>query len=229
MSDPRLTVSPGPVVAGTAAGLAVPEEEPLLHTRRYTVQTFRRGPDSFRLRGEVHDEKPPGLYIDDDPDPLTVHRMAVDLVIAFPSLEITDAAVVFETHPHRICPSITERYRELIGLSIARGYNKRIKELFGGPRGCTHVTALLAAMGPVAIQTVWSMRSADGGDGPRVRRDPNASEEERRQAMAFNLNTCHVWDEDGDVAQEALRGEFSEVPLWIERRYEQLGRPVEGW
>ena len=48
----------------------------------------------------------------------------------------------------------------LVGLSIARGFTHRVRELFGGPRGCTHTTALLQAMAPIAMQCFWSMRSA---------------------------------------------------------------------
>ncbi len=211
-------------------GLADPSDEELIHTRAYTVRAFRRDATSFRLRGEVRDVKPAGLYIPDDPEPLTVHYMVVDLIVGFPTMEILDAQVVFETNPHTTCPSIAEHYRDLIGLSIARGYNRKIKELFGGPRGCTHVTALLAAMGPVAIQSIWSMRLVgDGGISPSLRRDPEATEEDRRQAMAHNLNSCHVWDEQGETAQQALQGTFTEVPLWISERFAKLGRPVEGW
>ncbi len=210
-------------------GLADPEGEQLIHTRAYTVRSFRRDDSSFRLRGEVRDTKPAGLYIPDDPDPLDIHYMVVDLIVGFPTMEIIDAAVVFETHPHRACVNIADHYRELIGLSVARGYNRKVKELFGGPRGCTHVTALLSAMGPVAIQSIWSMRRLNGEMEPSVRRDPNATPSDRRDAMAHNLNTCHVWDEEGDIAQAALAGEFTEVPLWITERAAKLGRDVEGW
>jgi hypothetical protein len=31
------------------------------------------------LRGSVVDEKPPGVFIADDPDPVTIHEMEVEL------------------------------------------------------------------------------------------------------------------------------------------------------
>jgi len=37
-------------------------------------------------------------------------------------------------------------------LSIARGFTHKVRGLFGGPRGCTHTTALSQAMAPEAIQ-----------------------------------------------------------------------------
>ena len=65
--------------------------------------------------------------------------------------------MLFETHPHTECVSIVDAYRGLVGLSITRGFTHKVRELFGGPRGCTHTTALLMAMAPVAVQCIWSM------------------------------------------------------------------------
>ena len=64
----------------------VPELDlPLLHHRRYDVRSYREAEDRIRLRGVVRDQKPPGLYIEDDPEPLTIHHMVVDLVVQIPS------------------------------------------------------------------------------------------------------------------------------------------------
>ncbi len=144
---------------------------PLLHQRTYLVRSYREGDDRMRIRGAVQDIKPPGLYVPDDPDALEVHHMVVDLIVEFPSLTIVDANVVMETHPHRECVRIEDHYRNLIGLSIARGFTHKVRELFGGPRGCTHTTALLQAMAPVAIQSMWSLRfpgseASDASDQP---------------------------------------------------------------
>jgi hypothetical protein len=130
----------------------------VLHDREYRVRAFRLRDDLVLIRGAVRDQKPPGLYLDIDPDPLTIHHMQVDIEVQYPQLEIVAAAVEFLTHPNRECPHIVDHYDQLVGLSIARGFTHKVRELFGGPRGCTHTTALLQAMAPVAIQCVWSMR-----------------------------------------------------------------------
>lgn len=206
---------------------ADPELVPL-HTRRYEVRAFRRGPDAIVLRGAVQDQKPPGLYVEGDPDPLTIHHMIVELDVAFPSLAITRAEVTFEAHPHEVCPAITGHYQNLVGLSIARGFTHKVRELFGGPRGCTHTTALLQAMAPVAVQCGWSMRvvaARDAGDQPREPMTP----EERRQAIAFNLNTCHIWDEHGEYVAAVERGESPGIPMQITQRLAALGRDPAEW
>ena len=134
----------------------LPDEPDLeeIHTRDYETKIYRLSEDELLVRGAVSDRKPPGLYVTDDPDELEVHQMQVELRVAFPSLEITAARVVFESHPHANCPMIAADYEKLVGLSIARGFLRKTKDLFGGANGCTHTNALIQAMAPAIVRTV---------------------------------------------------------------------------
>ncbi len=215
-----------------ARGRGVSPDEPtgeLIHNRNYDVRTYREAPDLMRIRGVVQDSKPPGIYFADDPEPLVIHQMVVDLMVGFPSLEIVDAEVVLEVHPHSQCPRIADHYRELVGLSIARGFNRRLRELFGGPRGCSHTTALLQAMAPVAIQSTWSMRMLSEDPDVLPEMPPDPTPEQLRERFRWNLNTCHVWAEDGDVLGEILSGGEMEVPIWAADRARRLGRDPRVW
>ncbi len=200
----------------------------LIHDRSYSVKAYREGDAALRIRGQVHDQKPPGLYIADDPEPMSVHLMVVDLVVAFPSLEITSAEVVMEVTPHGGCTSIESKYDQLVGISIARGFSRQVKDLFGGPRGCTHVGALLQAMAPVAIQSMWSM-SAVNESASETPVDLATSRKQREQRMSVNKNTCHIWAEDGEQWGQVLAGEEIEVPLWAANRLIELGRDPQSW
>jgi len=200
----------------------------LIHERAYVVRAYRKGASALVLRGAVRDQKPPGLYVATDPEPLTVHHMIVDLEIAVPTLEIIGAKVVLETHPHAACPRIEDHYGKLVGLSIARGFTHKVRELFGGPRGCTHTTALLQAMAPVAIQSMWSFRVAEaraagGSEGAFT------TEESRERALMMNLNTCHIWAEDGEQVTALRNNEPMEIPVWIEKRFAKLGLDPSAW
>ncbi len=199
---------------------APPNETELpLHRRAYDVRSYRIDGSTFRLRGRITDTKPPGVYVADDLEPLDVHDMVVDLIIEYPSLTIAEAEVVFETHPHSTCPEIEGAYPALIGESIARGFSRRVTELFGGPSGCTHVGALLRAMAPVAVQSMYSMRMTAPD---ATRRAPTP--EDRRRAQAFTINSCHVWAEDGEWARSVAEGTATEAPVWLERRLRKLDR-----
>lgn len=204
---------------------------PLLHDRTYSVRSYRKSQTEMLIRGQIQDQKPPGVYLDTDPDPLTVHHMVIDIVVKFPTLEIVDAMVVMETHPHSSCTTITDHYKHLVGLSIARGFTHKIRELFGGPRGCTHTTALLQAMAPVAVQSVWAMRSPTENEGTPVPAPlpKNPTDEQIRERFAFNINTCHVWSEDGETITAIKAGEELEPPLWIIERMNKLGLDPDTW
>ncbi len=198
-----------------------------IHHRAYDVFSYRLGADRMMLRGIVHDQKPPGIYFEEDTEPLSVHHMVVDLTLDYPSLEIVEASVTMNVTPHMSCNTIEPDYQQLVGLSIARGFSRQIKDLFGRAHGCTHIGALLQAMAPVAIQSMWSMTSS--GDSAGSDADPGSSDAGRERAMAFNLNTCHIWAEDGENVQAIRRGEDLEVPVWASERLVKLGRSPSEW
>lgn len=201
----------------------------LVHERSYVVRAYRKDNETLLLRGALRDQKPAGLYVPDDTEPLTVHHMIVDMYVRVPTFEIIDAKAVLETHPHVGCPRIEDHYRNLIGLSIARGFTHKVRELFGGPRGCTHTTALLQAMAPVAIQSMWSMRALATREGGGAGGLDFSTSESRERAMMMNLNTCHIWAEDGEQVAAIRAGGPMEVPVWIVKRYAELGRDPSTW
>jgi Protein of unknown function (DUF2889) len=204
-----------------------------LHTRNYQVEAFRRDGQHFVLIGSVIDRKPGSLYIEQDLEPFELHHMVVELTVSYPGLVIVGCEVTFNTFPQTVCPAIAVRYNELVGVSIARGFTHQVRERFGGPRGCSHTTALLQAMAPVAVQCVWSMRflarrdARDGPEGEQTLASPAAGP---RRDDPINLNSCHVWDEHSEFYQSILDGTRSAVPMLpVRRRLEELGLDVETW
>jgi len=202
-----------------------PEGLEVLHDREYRVRAFRTAEDRLLIRGAVRDQKPPGMYVPEDPEPLTMHHMLVELEVDFPSLEIVRAEAVLDVHPHTSCTDIEPRYGLLVGLSIARGFTNRVRELLGGPRGCTHTTALIQAMAPVAVQCFWSMRASSArraeADAPFAPTDDRSAD---AAAWRYNIGSCHVWAADGEHVTAIQQGGEVEIPLTIERRMRDLGR-----
>lgn len=193
-----------------------------IHTRSYDCQAFDDGDGRLRIRGHLTDTKPLGLG-ESDGEPLVIHEMTVDLVVAVPSFEIVDVEAEMVVHPYLSCTQVLDDYRKLIGESITRGYSRRVKDLFGGPNGCSHVGALLQAMGPVAIQASWSLLHlhddpAQEPVNPFEADDP----EERARRLRMNTNTCHVWAEDGEHLTALAQGELRR-PGWEQDRRRKLG------
>jgi hypothetical protein len=211
----------GPILPPDPDGLDV------LHEREYRVRAYRMHADDhgdrLLIRGAVRDQKPPHLYVADDPDPITIHHMQVELVVGFPDMAIREASVLFETHPHSECVSIVDSYRGLVGLSITRGFTHKVRELFGGPRGCTHTTALLMAMAPVAVQCIWSMNASNSRRNGLPMRRADLPPAERERSWAASLNSCHVWDEEGPFVASLRAGEDVGLPIPMRRRFESLG------
>jgi hypothetical protein len=199
----------------------------LIHTRSYETRVYSVSGTELLVRGAVRDSKPPGLYIEGDPDDLDIHEMHLELRVSLPGLVITAAQIEFATHPVDSCTRIAEHYQRLVGLSIARGFTHKVRELFGGPRGCTHVTALIQAMAPAVVQSLWSVnvrrrRLATASDAP-------VDDAARRSQFAGNLNTCHVWAEDGDHVAQLRSGARIPPPLSVSRRLGELGRDPTKW
>ena len=49
----------------------------------------------------------------------------------------------------------------------------------------------------------------------------------REAGLASNLNTCHVWHEDGAHVARVREGTMFELPLSVKRRHQKLGRAVD--
>lgn len=205
------------------------DELELLHARSYAVEVYRQSPTELVARGTLRDEKPPGLYVDDDPDPLTIHQMTVELVVEYPALTIAGANVQFGTHPHLGCPGIAAAYDELVGLSISRGFTHETRARFGGPRGCTHVTALLLAMAPAVVQSTWSMHIRSQRDRTPGPDDPVAPNGDLVDRQLLNVGTCHIWAEDGDHVALVRKGTAARLGIPIRERLLALGRDPEEW
>ena len=205
----------------------------LIHTRGYDVRGYWRSDGKLVIKGAVRDELPTHLYDIDDSEPLVMHHMAVALTVELPDLVITDVHVDFLAHPHLACPSVIDHYHHLVGLSIARGFTHKVRELFGGPRGCTHTTALLQAMAPVAMQCklasrMLGIRLSGEAMQPAMAETLN-SPEMRAVRAAGNRNTCHVWAEDGAHIQRILDGTGNELPIPISVRIRERGGDPDEW
>jgi len=208
----------------------LPDDEglDLVHTRDYETKIYQLSNDELLVRGVVSDRKPPGLYVLDDPDELEIHQMQLELHVSFPGLEIKSARVLFESHPHSKCPIIALDYEKLVGLSIARGFTRKIRDLFGGPNGCTHTNALLQAMAPAVVQSTWSVMVRNQRAAGRTQQ--NLTAEEREWRIRGNMNTCHLWAEDGEHVADLRAGRMHEYPpVPVRRRLRSLGRDESEW
>ena len=58
---------------------------------------------------------------------------------------------------------------------------------------------------------------------------PGAVDTNRERMHQGNINTCHVWAEDGEHIQEFKDGKMPAPPLQVTERLIELGRKPEEW
>jgi len=191
-----------------------------IHQRRYETEAFDEGDGTMRLVGRLIDTKPQGLGLADG-EPLVIHDMVIEMTVAGDTFEIMAITPTMNVHPYGNCTAVLASYRQLVGVSIARGYSRKVKDLFGGPMGCSHIGALLIALGPVAIQASWGMARLH--DDPAVWSRVELDDDDVERRLRLNTNTCHVWSADGDQIARLNRGEEAERPEWEAVRLTKLG------
>ena len=196
-----------------------------IHNRTYQTEAFAEDDGRLRVVGRLTDLKPIGLGPEDG-EPLVVHDMSLELLIEIPSFEIVDVSTEMHTHPYQLCTAILPDYRALVGLSVARGFTHEVRRLFGGPQGCSHLTALLQAMAPVAVQASWALITVDEPIAVLAMGPAAVDDAERERRVRMNTNTCHVWRDGGDHLRAVLSGDGDARPAWMRERFEKLGFPA---
>jgi len=149
-----------------------------LHRRTIEIQGYKRADGLYDIEGHLLDTKPydfrlaAGIRTAGEP----IHSMWLRITVDR-TLTIVDAQAAMDAMPYvDHCDAIVPAYRALVGLQIRSGYQQRLKELFGGVRGCTHISELAASLATAAFQTMA---------GQRVQ-DPSAK--------PFQLDRCHALD-----------------------------------
>ncbi len=195
------------------------EELPLL-TRTIDMRVFER--DGYHVViGALHDQRP---WASGRVGPRDVHHMELGIVVRCADLVIVDAEATMGHFPHPECPSITDSFSDLIGLSVARGFTRAVQDRFGRERGCSHLEFVARALGPVVIQslTAAGARRMENGDADGLA--------EAGGGLQWLTNTCHIWSVDG-IGMQKLAAEWKPgngeypAPSLVEIRRRQGSAP----
>lgn len=121
------------------------------------------------------------------------HLIRLNLHIDPSSRTIVYAKSEMANHPHTICPSVTEKAKELVGLSVTRGITKEINRRIGGMEGCVHLRELSLETVNFAATVMVGFEEGFG----LMSRDFNILDEDRRYDLSKHIlkDTCHVYKE----------------------------------
>lgn len=125
-------------------------------------------------------------------DPYHLIRLSLEIDPA--TRTIMGAHCEMANHPHTVCPRVTDRAQQLVGLVIGRGITKEISRRIGGSEGCVHLREL--AFDAVNFGATV-MIGYDEGFG-LMSRDFNVLDENRRYDISKGVlrNTCHVYKQE---------------------------------
>jgi hypothetical protein len=149
---------------------------------------------ALRVRGSLEDRRPRGVpdWIQHDGD--VIHHMEVVLIVSWPGLVVTAIEGTMRTFPHSgVCPDALPPLQSLVGVAVGPGFTRAVNERIGRERGCTHVAALILAMGPVVRQ------GAGAAFGFATPGDPRGT--------PWFVNSCQAWRENGPLHRAFLAGE----------------------
>jgi hypothetical protein len=170
--------------------LSEASERELLHLRRIECRGYRRADGLWDIEGHLVDTKTYSWRSEDrgevkPGEPL--HEMSLRLTID-EDLLIHAAEAASDHYPFRLCPEVAPNFAALKGVRIGPGWRRRVRELFGGTHGCTHLVELLAPVATTAYQTVFAARE---------RRERERGERKR----PAQIDTCHALASDGEVVK----------------------------
>ncbi|MEW5700727.1 MAG: DUF2889 domain-containing protein [Candidatus Zixiibacteriota bacterium] len=135
------------------------------------------------------------------------HLIRLDLMVNPKTKSITAAHAEMANHPHTLCPLVTAKAGELVGLVIGRGVMKEISHRVGGGQGCVHLREL--AMEAVNF-TATAIIGYDFGYGVMSREFNVMPEDERYRLSREHLRgTCQIFqggEHPGPTAAAGSRG-----------------------
>ncbi len=160
-----------------------------VHTRRIECTSYQRADGLYDIEGHLTDVKSYAFkneYRGEVKPGEPIHDMWLRLTVD-DDMVVRDVEAKTDAGPYAVCPAINPAFAALKGVAVGPGWNRKVRELLGGVRGCTHLVDLLGPLGTVTLHTVRWSRSA-----------PNAKP---RAPSKPPLNTCHAWASDGEIVR----------------------------
>lgn len=153
----------------------------LAHTRTYDCKGYEREDGLWDIEGRLIETKPFSLRMNLGSRELAageaMHDMWMRITID-DDLNIHDAIAATDAGPFAPCGDITHKFGQLKGKRIGRGWTKELREIFGGPHGCTHHWELLGRLATVAYQTTYTK---------------NRGKQRKPGEIPHQFNTCHMY------------------------------------
>jgi hypothetical protein len=168
-----------------------------IHSRGIEVTTYTAGAGAVIVEGRLTDTRfKPTYYLSGDMRPPgIVHNMVIRMRVAGIDLTIEDIDVVMDAVPREECRETLNALLPVKGMQIKAGFTEQVKARVGGPKGCTHLVALLLAMAPAAVQGAWAAMA----------QNPIDPSQYSDKALEILEDTCWIWRSGGPLMEETRK------------------------
>jgi hypothetical protein len=163
----------------------------LVHDRELSIRTYDLGDHYILIEGCLIDHRYRRRTDETQEGSKLVHDMIVRLKVRGPEMVIEEAQAEMSHHPMEGCTEVLPWIPNLEGLRIASGFTMKVREIIGDIKGCAHLTSLVMAMGPSAVQGYWAAYGVE-----------RAKMSLHEEALTKIINTCYLWREDGPIIRE---------------------------
>ena len=178
--------------------------------RRIDITSYECDDTHIIVCGELHDRRLVPTYTIDNHQrpPASVHRMRICMKVTTRTMAIEEIEAELPAIPHDECADMHHTVEAIKGLTLSPGFTAEVKKRIGGRKGCIHLTTLLLAMAPAALQGYWVHND----------RDPNRRRLTGEHLEQYLVDTCRVWRREGALVEKITRA--AKVTMPTQRRGE---------
>jgi len=173
--------------------LPTPAPRKHVHSRAVSFTGYEREDGLFDIEGHLVDTKTYSFSNLDRGEIKAgepIHNMRLRLTVDEEMMVVVAEASIDDS-PFNLCDTITPAFKQLEGMQIGPGWNKRVREKLGGTKGCTHLVEMLAPLATATYQTLY----------PILKRRRETQPEDQRDKPSM-IDGCHAMDSSGDLVKE---------------------------
>jgi len=165
-----------------------------IQSRDIDIASYECGDDHIVVCGELHDRRlVPTVTLEGKPrSASSVHHMRICIKVSAQSLAIEEIEAELPEIPHVECAEMHATLAGIRGLTLSPGFSAEVKRQLGGRSGCIHLTTLLLAMAPAALQGFWVHND----------RKPERRRVSRELMERYLIDTCRVWRREGPLVKQ---------------------------
>jgi len=168
-----------------------------VHNRNIKISTYECKKGGIIVEAELKDNRLKSYHkiSGEKALPGVVHHMIIRMHVLGAGLTINDIEAEMPGVPRDECRKTINSLDIVKGMDISPGFTAKIKTILGGPTGCSHLTALLLAMAPAAVQGSWA----------HYARKPLPDDFSSDLMNQYLIDTCWIWRREGKFAKELLQ------------------------